>query len=33
VFAECWKVNGFFAEPEAVKQCVRDEPREFTPNS
>jgi hypothetical protein len=31
VFAECWKVNGLFAEPEPVKECVRDEPHEFMP--
>lgn len=31
VFEECWQVHGIWAEPEPVKQCVRDEPREFTP--
>lgn len=31
VFAECWKVNGFFAEPQPVKECLRDEPHEFIP--
>jgi hypothetical protein len=31
VFDECWQVFGIWAEPKPVKQCVRDEPREFTP--
>jgi hypothetical protein len=31
VFAECWKVDGLFAEPEPVKECVRDERHEFMP--
>lgn len=31
VFDECWQVLGIWAEPEPVKQCVRDEPHEFTP--
>jgi hypothetical protein len=31
VFAECWRVSGLFAEPEPVKECVRDEPHEFMP--
>lgn len=33
VFEECWQVNGIWGEPEPVEQCVRDEPREFTPRS
>lgn len=31
VFHECWYVASKWAEPEPVKECVRDEPREFTP--
>jgi hypothetical protein len=31
VFAECWYVASELAEPEPVKECVRDEPNEFTP--
>lgn len=31
VFDECWQVLGIFAEPEPVKECVRDESREFMP--
>lgn len=31
VFDECWQVLGILAEPEPVKECVRDESREFTP--
>jgi hypothetical protein len=31
VFDECWFVPNKFAEPEPVKECVRDEPNEFTP--
>lgn len=31
VFAECWKVDGLFAEPQPAKECVRDEPHEFMP--
>jgi hypothetical protein len=33
VFDECWQVQGIWGEPEPLKQCARDEPREFTPNS
>ena len=33
VFDECWQVRGIWGEPEPIKECVRDEPREFTPNS
>jgi len=31
VFDECWFVASKFAEPAPVKECVRDEPNEFTP--
>jgi hypothetical protein len=31
VFNECWQVNGVMNEPEPVKECLRDEPREFMP--
>lgn len=31
VFAECWFVANKWAEPEPVRQCMRDEPNEFTP--
>lgn len=31
VFDECWYVANKLAEPEPVKECVRDEPNEFTP--
>jgi hypothetical protein len=31
VFDDCWQVLGKWREPERVKQCVRDEAREFTP--
>jgi hypothetical protein len=31
VFQECWQVNGVWHEPEHVKQCRRDESREFIP--
>lgn len=31
VFDECWFVANKWAEPEPVKECVRDEPNEFTP--
>ena len=33
VFDECWQVGGIWSEPEPIKECTRDEPREFTPNS
>jgi hypothetical protein len=31
VFEECWQVRGKWHEPEPVKQCRRDESREFLP--
>jgi hypothetical protein len=31
VFDECWYVASKWAEPEPVKECTRDEPKEFTP--
>ena len=31
VFDDCWYVHGKWTEPEHVKQCVRDESREFFP--
>jgi hypothetical protein len=31
VFNECWFVANKLAEPAPVKECVRDEPNEFTP--
>lgn len=31
VFDECWYVADKWSEPEPVKECVRDEPNEFTP--
>jgi hypothetical protein len=31
VFQECWRVPGVWAEPVSVKECPRDEAREFTP--
>jgi len=31
VFDECWQVNGVMSEPVPVKECSRDEPREFMP--
>lgn len=31
VFDECWDVASKWAEPEPVKECVRDEPHEFMP--
>jgi len=31
VFQECWNVRSQETEPERVKQCVRDESREFIP--
>ena len=31
VFQECWRVPGKWQEPEHVKQCRRDEAREFLP--
>jgi hypothetical protein len=31
VFEECWFVPNQLAEPEPIKQCVRDEPNEFMP--
>jgi hypothetical protein len=31
VFDECWQVLGILGEPEPVKECVRDESREFMP--
>jgi hypothetical protein len=31
VFDECWTVPSQWAEPQRVKQCVRDEPNEFLP--
>ena len=31
VFQECWQVRGKWQEPEHVKQCHRDESREFFP--
>jgi hypothetical protein len=31
VFQECWQVRGKWQEPEHVKQCRRDESREFFP--
>ncbi|HET6972112.1 MAG TPA: hypothetical protein VFH92_13375 [Phenylobacterium sp.] len=31
VFHECWRVTGKAPDPIEVKQCVRDESREFTP--
>jgi hypothetical protein len=31
VFEECWQVRGKWQEPEPVKQCRRDESREFLP--
>ena len=31
VFQECWKVVGVWHEPERIRQCRRDESREFIP--
>jgi hypothetical protein len=31
VFEDCWQVLGKWGEPERVKQCIRDEAREFIP--
>jgi hypothetical protein len=31
VFKECWNVPSKWQEPEPVKQCRRDESREFIP--
>jgi hypothetical protein len=31
VFQECWEVHGKWREPEHVKQCRRDDSREFLP--
>lgn len=31
VFNECWFVANKWAEPTPIKECVRDEPSEFTP--
>jgi hypothetical protein len=31
IFQECWQVRGKWEEPEHVKQCRRDESREFLP--
>jgi len=31
VFNECWQVRGKWQEPEHIKQCTRDESREFFP--
>ena len=31
IFEECWEVHGKWEEPEHVKQCRRDESREFLP--
>jgi hypothetical protein len=31
VFDECWQVIGILGEPKPVKECVRDESREFLP--
>jgi hypothetical protein len=31
VFDECWEVLSKWQEPEHVKQCHRDESREFLP--
>jgi hypothetical protein len=31
VFDECWEVRGKWQEPQPVKQCVRDETKEFVP--
>lgn len=31
IFQECWWVHGIWSEPEQVKQCQRDESREFLP--
>jgi hypothetical protein len=31
VFEECWVVRGVWQEPEHIKQCRRDESREFLP--
>ena len=31
IFQECWQVRGKWDEPEHVKQCRRDESREFLP--
>jgi hypothetical protein len=31
VFNECWAVPNVRTEPQAVKQCTRDEPHEFLP--
>jgi len=31
IFQECWWVRGIWSEPEPVKQCQRDESREFFP--
>jgi hypothetical protein len=31
VFQDCWQVRGKWQEPEHVKQCRRDESREFLP--
>lgn len=31
VFDECWEERGKWQEPQPVKQCVRDEAREFVP--
>ena len=31
VFKDCWQVRGVWHEPEHIKQCRRDEAREFLP--
>jgi len=31
VFDECWEVRGKWQEPQPIKQCVRDETKEFIP--
>jgi hypothetical protein len=31
VFEECWEVPSKWREPEHIKQCRRDESREFLP--
>ena len=31
VFQECWQVPSKWQEPQKVKQCQRDESREFLP--
>jgi hypothetical protein len=31
VFEQCWQVRGVWQEPEPIKQCRRDAPREFIP--